>query len=474
MSKYDDDNKEPTGNLRDSEDHNYSQYDADQKDDSDTQFYEQESSVLEESPENHGNPKKNGKLKWILGGVGAAIVVAGGVAVLLGEEDPIDDVPVETQNKNNVVTPKGESQKETILIDENSAEKDPLMIDLTPAQPKEEPKQENIFKDIDKTATVEVPPLVEPVKPIEHQQVAPITPVEPTAPHVTPIVPIEPVVPVEPVKPVEPIAPVETIPSVGQETVVDETASITLPNVTEQAKETITIDQPSSSGLIDPDNNNITSGTSGLIEPNFDEKNIDVNGDMNETITALISEMSNVSTNIKNLNTNLKSIDEQVVVNKADIVKLQERVAALEKLHFDKNGALIPCASVCNGDGGKVLPVSINNGNADKGKTSTATKKVVRKPVNRIDVVSKKGDLENTKTTSNTNSNRNKANATRSSQGSAVKLESIVGNRAWVRSSNGSIKSYGIGDTLPNGKKIGNIETRNGVFDTNGHLILTR
>jgi hypothetical protein len=55
-----------------------------------------------------------------------------------------------------------------------------------------------------------------------------------------------------------------------------------------------------------------------------------------------------------------------------------------------------------------------------------------------------------------------------------MKLESIVGDRAWVRTSNGSIRSYSVGDVLPNGKVIGNVDSQNGVFDKSGVKVLSR
>lgn len=51
-------------------------------------------------------------------------------------------------------------------------------------------------------------------------------------------------------------------------------------------------------------------------------------------------------------------------------------------------------------------------------------------------------------------------------------LKSIMVGRVWIELPNGAIESFGIGDYLPNGNRIGNIDPDTGVFDTTGKLII--
>lgn len=51
-------------------------------------------------------------------------------------------------------------------------------------------------------------------------------------------------------------------------------------------------------------------------------------------------------------------------------------------------------------------------------------------------------------------------------------LKSIMVGRVWIELPNGTIESFGIGDYLPNGNRIGNIDPDTGVFDTTGKLII--
>lgn len=58
------------------------------------------------------------------------------------------------------------------------------------------------------------------------------------------------------------------------------------------------------------------------------------------------------------------------------------------------------------------------------------------------------------------------------STSSKYTLKSIMVGRVWIGLPNGVIESFGIGDYLPNGDRIGNIDPDNGVFDTTGKLII--
>lgn len=54
--------------------------------------------------------------------------------------------------------------------------------------------------------------------------------------------------------------------------------------------------------------------------------------------------------------------------------------------------------------------------------------------------------------------------------GSGYELQAIVPGKAWVKRPNGTTAVYGIGDTLPNGNKVGKIDPNTGLYDSAGKL----
>lgn len=468
MNTYDDDkDSAKTKNMNDSDENSYQNY-AEEPSETDTLNlnYHQDQSELEEEDE---VPKKgkSGKSKLLLGiGAVAAVAAVGYGAMIAFSDDEVEVPQQSTQEKENT---KANSEKVSensgkIKIDESlpeikKAPVESLDINVNVEPPKVE-IQENIFKDVQKREPVET--IVPPV-----QSNIPVI-VEPTVE--VPVAPIVPEVNQGLIAPVETVSPVIPTPDITNETVVKE--EVVAPVINNEAINTmpINVENGSENALIDPDLGTGSVNTSnGMIDPDFNQEgqSVEINTDLNNSIESLIKEMKGVSGNIQSLNNNLSDMNKQVLVNKSDIEKLIKRVEELEKLHRDKEGNMISCVSTCNSDG-KVAPVVL------KDKPKAADKKVVKKPVykpaNKIEVVSKKGDLSGSKSAKPASKN----NVQKSNQNAVVKLESIVGDRAWVRTQNGAIRSYGIGDTLPNGKKIGNIESRSGVFDTNGRMILSR
>lgn len=451
-------NKTETNDFSNSEDLHLDKYEG-QSADSDTHDYQQDDSVLEEDEDDLRNAKKGSSKKLILAGVGVAAValIGGGLYLTLDEEEVVQP----TQSKEKTVEKTNSEQlnneikvPETIQINEGMQEvqKSESNNDFN-IEPPVVPQQEVIFKDMEKPVEevkkVEVP-LVDPViektetpKVIEQAVVPPVVNpvIEPVLPNVAEKTPevINPVVPdiVEPVK-----------------------------NITEE-NSVIDISEPvekEDTGLIDLDNKE----SNDLIDPNFET--LEASTELNESIGLLIKEMSNVSNNIQDLNKSLNGMNEQILVNKSDIESLMKRVEDLEKLHKDKDGNMVSCVSACSSDGKVALVAPIQKVKS----TPDVSKKVVKKPIykkpaNKIEVVSKSGDLSKS-----TNSKPKQVQKAKTGTSQAIKLESVVGDRAWVRTQNGSIKSYGINDILPNGKKIGNIDSSSGVFDVNGHLVLTR
>lgn len=54
--------------------------------------------------------------------------------------------------------------------------------------------------------------------------------------------------------------------------------------------------------------------------------------------------------------------------------------------------------------------------------------------------------------------------------GTGYELQAIVPGKAWVKRPNGTTAVYGIGDTLPNGNKVGKIDPNTGLYDSAGKI----
>lgn len=454
------DNKS-TKNFSDEE-----QFDSISGDSNTAQFYQEEDSRLEErnDGEDHYDdhneaPKKSNKTKVIIGAAVVGVFAVAGGYLALSEDEPAPTPRVEkkVQTTEEVKVPKID---DAIKINEglkevpqppapinNEGNTIPPLVEHEKNEPFniEPPKveeQPNIFKDVEKP--------VETVNPV----IPSVGSVEPLLNNPVIDQPIE-MPKVEGEKIDTPI--IDVAPKVEDKPIIAEiTPPVSQPEVSIDATETI-------EDLTIPTQNsqNQPIGGNTLIEPNFEEEVKFSNND--ESMAVLIKELSELSNNIKEMNKTLNASQEQVLVNKADIQKLMDRVSELEKLHKDGKGNLVACQSTCNSDGAitKIAPV--------KEVKKKVVKKPDYKPANKVQVVSKSGDLSKSKPVAA----KPKATTT-STNNRTLKLESVVGDRAWVRTQDGSIRSYSINDRLPNGKVIGNVDSRTGVFDVNGHLILSK
>lgn len=498
------DDHNTTGNISDSEEH--LSHDNDRfRTETDTQDFQEEALDLEEEEE--GGKKSKGNTVKIIAGVGvAAVLVVGGVIAFSGgSNEPNDNVQPTAQNSET--ENKSEELKNDVVktqegIDNSTS--DPDLQSALNVKKQPEVKHELPFKDVQPENNDLTPPApigqvdpiapvnqgsltppapvgqVEVAKPIEQVDQGSLTPPAPVGQVEVPkpieqvdqgsLTPPAPVGQVEAPKPIEQIDHGSLTPPVpvGQvevnKPITPEQGNLTPSTVDkEEVKQTenVTIENQ----LTDIDKNKDTNGGllggnnhNGMIDPsenvNVSTSESDINGSMNK----ILAQMNSLSENVKSLNDKVSKIDETIIVKKADFDKLVERVAALEKLHTNKDGKIVACT--CD-----------TNKNSEKANVTTKkapVKKQAYKPRDSITVVKKSGDLTN---------NRNRGYSAPKEvrrTGASMKLESVVGDRAWVRTSNGSIRSYSVGDILPNGKVIGNVDSQNGVFDKSGVKVLSR
>lgn len=193
-------------------------------------------------------------------------------------------------------------------------------------------------------------------------------------------------------------------------------------------------------------------------------------GQLNQSIQALIVKMDGLSTSIESLNNMIGDTNDRIDKTNTNVDNINKRVDKLEELLTNGKPSVVAAASKENCD-----------------CKSSSTKPVVKKSVKPV--VKKK------KSTSVSNSRYNSveiidedaprsykktyvapkktSSASASSRlGGGYTLQSIVTDRAWVKHPNGTTSTYGIGDRLPNGKIVGSIDPDNGVYDTNGKLVL--
>lgn len=515
MSLYDNKDKDSsnikTGHISGSESSDYDSNEDTAKSDIDTEeeFYREDIATAEEEGQ---KPKKGNAVK-VIAGVGVAAVIAAGSFIFLSGGKNSDNSETTASNQNNVNSEKGQSEinsnpskpvvKRTDGV--NSSTTDP---DLKAALGQEKPPvpqndQNTPFKDLHEgdrktTDAPLAPPSVDhAAPPAVTNPTAPQAPQAPTvaptpvAPEVTPVAPAP--APVETHTPQQDhITPQangqvgsDNLPSVTQKSEISAPISPAVPteNKADSEKANSSVDtstkvdpvSPAPNTSVNPvapieqntqDSNNLIGGgdsDSGMLDPSSDngteENSASVGSDLNDSVNKVISQMATLNGTVKKLNAKVDSLDKTIVVNRQDFDKLVQRVNDLEKVV--KNGTSTGTAVLCDTSSKKVK------------HKATPTKHVAKRSSSRhvshdsISVVQKSGDLSYKEEV------HYKHRAKKSFSGK-MSLESVVGNRAWVRVGNGPIRSYSIGDTLPNGKVIGNVDSVNGVYDKSGSEILSR
>lgn len=169
------------------------------------------------------------------------------------------------------------------------------------------------------------------------------------------------------------------------------------------------------------------------------------------SIDKLIDRIDSMEENINETMNSVKDmVTEQkgkVEKNTVDIKDLQERVALLEKQRTVVQ---------------ETKPVVKKAVSSKK-----ATVKKAYKPKNSVRLVSDDsyGDRVGVRSSSN-KSVRSSSHKTSSAAPSGYTLQAVLPGRAWVKKSDGTTVTYSVGDTLPNGNKVGKIDPDGGIFDS--------
>lgn len=445
MREYDE--KEDTGNISDSQDRSI--LDTQPSTETDTQDFELEEEPLNEEVSSSGSKSKK---VAIIAGVGVAVIVAGGAFMMLSGDETPTPTHTQSETKNSVIDePQNEPSSDIVKTKEQPIINDvDLSNEIKMTQEKTIEEIPVPFKDIQLDSQHKIDQETLNPNTVGQGELTPPNPIEQGV-----LTPTSPVGEITPTTPVEQTALTPQTP-VGQ-------VDITPPAHFEQGE----LNQPVKTGNDDLiiEQSGVNSGLieePGLISPE-EVLSVENNEDLNASMQNILSKMNSISSNVKEINDKINTINDKITVGKEDFDKLVARVAELEKLTKEQNNKALSC--LCsNGkqENKAVSPAKVTQ------KSTLNKEKTKYKPKDSVSVVKRTGDLQNEVKTVKRTASKGQ------NYGSNVKLESIVGDRAWVRVNGGSIKSYGIGDTLPNGKVIGNINSSNGVFDKSGIKILSR
>lgn len=191
-------------------------------------------------------------------------------------------------------------------------------------------------------------------------------------------------------------------------------------------------------------------------------------GQLNQSIQALIVKMDGLSTSIESLNNMIGDTNDRIDKTNTNVDNIGKRVDKLEELL--KSGK----------------PTTVAAAAKDCDCKTVATKPVVKKSVkpvvkkkssgvsharyNSVEIIDEDAPRSHRKAYVAPKKTSSASASSRLSGG--YTLQSVVTDRAWVKHPNGTTSTYGIGDRLPNGKIVGSIDPDNGVYDTNGKLVL--
>lgn len=176
--------------------------------------------------------------------------------------------------------------------------------------------------------------------------------------------------------------------------------------------------------------------------------------DLNDSIKLLIKKMDGLSDSMDNLSDAVKDTNKRVDNTDKKVDELTKRVEKLEgKISNATNVA--PNTNVVKKEVSKKAPV------VKKKRSKSYNNSVELSNTSSRHVSHVKKSYAPKRTTEAS-----------SRLGSGYTLQSVVTDRAWIKRTDGTMATYGIGDRMPNGKVVGSIDPDNGVFDTNGKLII--
>lgn len=192
-------------------------------------------------------------------------------------------------------------------------------------------------------------------------------------------------------------------------------------------------------------------------------------GELNKSIQALIVKMDGLSTSLESLNNMIGDTNDRIDKTNTNVDNLSKRVDKLEDMLNNKSSvAAVAGAAKDDCDNKKVTKPVVkksSKGVVKKKKSSG----VSNTRYNSVEIIDEDAPRSHRKAYVAPK----KSSSTASSRlGGGYTLQSVVTDRAWVKHPNGTTSTYGIGDRLPNGKIVGSIDPDNGVYDTNGKLVL--
>lgn len=190
--------------------------------------------------------------------------------------------------------------------------------------------------------------------------------------------------------------------------------------------------------------------------------------DLNSSIKTLIQKMDGLSGSIESLNNMIGDTNDRIDKTNTNVDNLTKRVDKLEELL--KDGKPVVAAKAAS-----EAPKAVKKSVAPVKKTKAVVKKkrssgVSNAHYNSVEIIDEDASYRPVKHTYKAKKTSSASSSAR--LGGGYKLQSVISDRIWVKHPNGTTSTYGVGDRLPNGHTVGTIDPDNGVFDTNGKLLL--
>lgn len=175
---------------------------------------------------------------------------------------------------------------------------------------------------------------------------------------------------------------------------------------------------------------------------------------LNDSIKLLIKKMDGLSDSMNGLNETVKNTNTRIDNTDKKVDDLTKRVEKLES-------KLVDGATVKSDSAPVVKKSTVKRSPIVKHKRSSTS-------YNSVEL----SNGSHKRTVVRKTYTPKKVSEASSRLGGGYTLQSVVTDRAWIKRSDGTMATYGIGDRMPNGKVIGSIDPDNGVFDTTGKLII--
>lgn len=188
-------------------------------------------------------------------------------------------------------------------------------------------------------------------------------------------------------------------------------------------------------------------------------------GELNKSIQALIVKMDGLSTSIESLNNMIGDTNDRIDKTNTNVDNLSKRVDKLEDMLKNKPAVAAAGKDDCDNKATKPVVKKSSKAVVKKKRSSNVSS---HSRYNSVEIIDEDAPRSHRKAYVAPK----KASTASSRLGGGYTLQSVVTDRAWVKHPNGTTSTYGIGDRLPNGKIVGSIDPDNGVYDTNGKLVL--